>query len=281
MGMRSNQAPTAQTRLTCACFRRILPNILGKMNDHEIARELAREAGETLRRIQRDSRPDDHGTRALKDRGDQAAQDVLAAGLARWRPQDAVLSEEAQDDRVRLASERVWIIDPLDGTREFSEGREDWAVHVALWQRGALAAGAVALPALDTVLTTDREPAIWQTPERIRLAVSRSRPTELVLGLAEDLNAEVVPMGSAGYKASAVVRGEVDAYVHTGGQFEWDSAAPVAVAAAAGLFTARVDGSPLRYNRPDPYLPDVVVCNPLIADEVLARVGVRLEEETR
>ena len=189
---------------------------------------------------------------------------------------DAVLSEEGKDDKARLTSDRVWIVDPLDGTREYGEvPRHDWAVHVALWTReaGDIVASAVALPALGTVLTTDDPRGGAHAPAahegRPRLAVSRSRATETVRVLAEELDLELVPLGSAGYKASAVVLGQVDAYVHTGGQYEWDSAAPVAVARAAGLHTSRVDGSPLVYNRPDPRLPDLVVCRPDLAQDIL------------
>jgi 3'(2'), 5'-bisphosphate nucleotidase len=212
--------------------------------------------------------------RELRALGDASAQAVLAAELARLAPQDAVLSEEAADSSARLAARRVWIIDPLDGTREYAEGRDDFAVHVALWQDGDLAAGAVALPARDQVLATDGA----GIPTRVsgapvRLAVSRSRAPELVDTVARALGAELVPMGSAGVKAMAVVTGEVDAYLHAGGQYEWDSAAPVAVAAAHGLHTSRIDGSPLRYNRPDPLLPDLLVCRPELADLLLAAVA--------
>ena len=198
--------------------------------------------------------------------------------LAEHRPGDAVLSEEGKDDKVRLTRDRVWIVDPLDGTREFSEPpRDDWAVHVALWQgedgSGDLVAGAVAQPGLDQTFTTDPPPVVPpSTAARPRIAVSRSRPPAFVDGLVEALDAELVPMGSAGAKVISVVRDVTDAYVHAGGQYEWDSAAPVAVARAAGLFTSRVDGSPLRYNQDDVYLPDLVVCRPELADRILAHL---------
>nr|WP_276508491.1 3'(2'),5'-bisphosphate nucleotidase CysQ [Modestobacter muralis] len=212
---------------------------------------------------------------ARKAAGDAEAHRFLVARLTQLRPGDAVLSEEGADDPVRLVSDRVWIVDPLDGTREFSEpGRADWAVHVALWERGELVAGAVALPAVGLTLGTGdghRVPARADGP--VRLAVSRSRPPSLVQALSVRLGAQLVPMGSAGVKAMSVVRGETDAYVHGGGQFEWDSAAPVAVARAAGLHTSRLDGSPLRYNRPDPYLPDLVVCRPELADGLLSAIA--------
>src|SRR5690606_38716724 len=187
------------------------------------------------------------------------------------RPQDAVLSEEGKDDPVRLSAERVWIIDPLDGTREFSEPpRTDWAVHVALVVDGTPVAGAVALPALGlTLRSRPPEPLPAGPPARPRLVVSRTRPPALTAHLAEALDAELVEMGSAGAKAMAVLRGEADVYAHAGGQYEWDSCAPVAVAVAAGLHVSRIDGSPLRYNQPDPYLPDLLVCHPALAQRVL------------
>jgi len=243
------------------------------LSDVEFARELACAAGRRLLDVRRDSAglPADE----LKRRGDAQAQELLAGGLAAGRPADAVLSEEARDDGARLGADRVWIIDPLDGTREFSEERADWAVHVALWERGELAAGAVALPGLDLVLGSDPAPAVPPRAEGtpLRVAVSRSRPPAIATDVAAALDAELVAMGSAGFKVAAVVRGEVDIYVHGGGQYEWDSAAPVAVARAAGLHTSRLDGSPLRYNQADPYLPDLVVCRPELAARVLTVVG--------
>lgn len=239
--------------------------------DHALAAQLATEAGDLLLRIR------DEGLEgaALKDEGDRRANELLLARLAELRPGDAVLSEESADSPARLAADRVWIIDPLDGTREFSEpGRPDWAVHVALVVRGALVAGAVALPAQGTTLSTAAAPpppAPGDGP--IRLLVSRTRPSEHASALAADLGAELVPMGSAGAKAMAVVSGAADVYAHSGGQHEWDSAAPVAVAAAAGLHTSRLDGSPLRYNQPDPWLPDLLVCRPDLAAAVLAALG--------
>lgn len=252
----------------------------GTMHDDELATRIAHEAGSLLRRIQRDAAAHEIGTRELKDRGDRESQAYLSRMLSEHRPDDAVLSEEAADDLARLTAERVWIIDPLDGTREFSEGRHDWAVHVALWQRGDLSLGVVALPGPGLVLSSADDAREWTHPSTIRLAVSRSRTTPLVTVLAEELNAQLVPMGSAGYKAAAVVRGEVDAYVHTGGQYEWDSAAPIAVARAAGLFTSRIDGRPLTYNNENPYLPDLIVSNPHLADEILDRIR-RVTERTQ
>jgi 3'(2'), 5'-bisphosphate nucleotidase len=247
------------------------------VSDVEFAVDLARGAGHLLREIQENASADLLNTSKLKDIGDRAAQDYLAQRLLESRPADAVLSEEAIDDPARLTSRRVWIIDPLDGTREFSEGRPDWAVHVALWEDGALTAGAVALAGINEVLSSADAPREWRAPSELRMAVSRSRATPLVSQLAEDLGATLVPMGSAGFKVGAVVRGEVDIYVHTGGQYEWDSAAPIAIAQAAGLYTSRIDGSPFRYNRPNPYLPDLVVCNPLISGDLMHRIDTLLE----
>ncbi|TDD90176.1 3'(2'),5'-bisphosphate nucleotidase CysQ [Actinomadura darangshiensis] len=298
----------------------------GAADDHALAAELAGTAGRLLLGVR-----DEVGfadARALKDTGDLRAHEYLMAALAERCPGDAVLSEEGRssvagkrskgDDRAptrntadaeRLTAGRVWIVDPLDGTREFSEeGRRDWAVHVALWERdgdgGRLAAGAVALPAQGLTLRTDAiggaalvrtdagdpDPvtAGRRTPPRevplhipapdagkLRIAVSRTRPPEFVTQLAGnlDLDVELVPIGSAGAKISAVLLGEVDAYVHAGGQYEWDSAAPAAVALGAGAHASRVDGAALRYNREDPRLPDILVCHPMSASTLLTGIG--------
>jgi len=241
-------------------------------SDHEVAARLATEAGRLLLAV-RDELAD--ATQAeRKAAGDKRSHDYLMDSLARERPSDVVLSEEGVDNPARLHSERVWIVDPLDGTREFSElGRQDWAVHVALWQSGELVAGAVALPAQGVTLATPdpaSPPAYAGSP---RIVVSRTRPPAVALEVRDHLNGTLVEMGSAGAKVAAVVQGLVDVYVHGGGQYEWDSAAPVAVARAAGLHTSRLDGSPLEYNRPDPLLPDLVVCRPEYADAVLAVTG--------
>ena len=207
---------------------------------------------------------------ALKAAGDSASHELLIDLLARHRPGDAVLSEEGRDDPARLRADRVWIVDPLDGTREFSEPpRDDWAVHVALWERGDLTAAAVAQPGLAATFSTGSPPRVpASSAPRPRLAVSRTRPPDFVTVLAEAIGADLVPMGSAGAKVISVVRDVSDAYVHAGGQYEWDSAAPVAVARAAGLHTSRADGAPLAYNRPDPLLPDLLVCRPELADAI-------------
>ena len=241
-------------------------------DDHRFAAWAATVAGERLNEV----RTEGLEGRELKDAGDKAAHDLLVAILAEHRPGDAVLSEEGKDDKARLEADRVWIVDPLDGTREFSEPpRDDWAVHVALWQRtdadsGDLVAGAVAQPGLGTTFHTGAPPVVpARTSDRPRIAVSRSRPPAFVQALAEEIGAELVPMGSAGAKVISVARDVTDAYVHAGGQYEWDSAAPVAVARAAGLFTSRTDGSPLVYNQDDVWLPDLVVCRPELADTIV------------
>jgi len=246
--------------------------------DGSLARTLAHRAGELLLRLRAAPPPD----RPPGPAADAAAQDLIATALRHERPDDVLFSEEAPDPVARSSASRVWIVDPLDGTREFAEvGRSDWAVHVALWADGELVAGAVALPALGVTYATDAPPAVPPADGGpLRLAVSRSRPPAFVAALAEELGARLVPMGSAGVKASAVWTGEVDAYVHAGGQYEWDSAAPVAVARAAGLHASRLDGSPLRYNRPDPLLPDLVVCRPERAAEILAAVARGAQEVT-
>ncbi|MFE9959458.1 inositol monophosphatase family protein [Micromonospora sp. NPDC005299] len=265
------------------------------MIDSAFARWLAARAGQALVGLRAELGFADAG--ALKSAGDKVSHDLIRTELAKWRPADAVLSEEDEGSRLawtaevssdavsRLNADRVWIIDPLDGTREFAEeGRSDWAVHVALWSRSAptphgLVAGAVGLPAQHRVLGTDYPPAYPPMTleaatagggRTIRLAASRSRPPVFLTDLAEDIGAHLVPMGSAGAKIAAVVTGEVDAYIHAGGQYEWDSAAPVAVATATGLHASRIDGSALKYNEADPRLPDLLVCRKDLASRLLA-----------
>ncbi|KHL10329.1 3'(2'), 5'-bisphosphate nucleotidase [Mumia flava] len=239
-------------------------------SDHDLAVWLAEQAGAALLEV----RTQGLEGKALKDAGDLASHELLMRLLSEVRPGDAVLSEEGADDHVRLSSERVWIVDPLDGTREFSEPpRDDWAVHVALWQGGDLVAGAVAQPALGETFSTAAPRAVPERAEGpIRIAVSRSRPPEFVKALAEEVGAELVPMGSAGVKVMSVVRDLTDVYVHAGGQYEWDSAAPVVVARAAGLHTSRADGAELDYNRENPWLPDLLVARPEFAGTVAAFV---------
>jgi 3'(2'), 5'-bisphosphate nucleotidase len=290
---------------------------LPALDDHALAADLAERAGRLLLEL----RAKGGDPAALRDAGDRESHEFLMAELAQARPGDAVLSEEGIDDKARLSADRVWIVDPLDGTREFGEpGRIDWAVHVALWARdasagsaapagagagagsrdagGDLIAGAVALPAQELVLST-ATPMTFpadegaERPERrgsfrrpsegapaatspgpdahrpLRMVVSRSRASDLVKGVAKLIHAELVPWGSAGAKVATVVLGENDVYLHSGGFYEWDTAAPVAVARANGFHVSRVDGSPVVYNREDPLLPDILVCRPAIAPVLL------------
>lgn len=241
------------------------------LDDHAFAVWAAERAGAVLLDVRAGAAADGLEGKALKDAGDAAAQAELDRLFTTHRPDDAVLSEEAADDKSRLTAARVWIIDPLDGTREFSEPpRDDWAVHVALWADGDLVAGAVAQPALGETFSTGGPSVVPpRTSQRPRIAVSRSRPPAFVEALAAEMDAELVPMGSAGVKVMSVVRDIADAYVHAGGQYQWDNAAPVAVARAAGLHCSRVDGSPLVYNADDTSLPDLIVCRPELAEQIV------------
>ncbi len=225
--------------------------------DAALAAQLANEAGALLMALRRDS---SLTGKALGAEGDRLANAYLCDAIRRARPGDALLSEEEADCLDRLDSSRVWIVDPLDGTREYGEGRTDWAVHVALAIDGVAITGAVALPARGLTLCSDPAPPLGSANSPPRMVVSRSRPAPEALKVAAALGAALVPMGSAGAKAMAVVLGEADIYLHTGGQYEWDNAAPVAVAAAAGLHTSRSDGAPLVYNGRVTYLPDLLIC---------------------
>jgi len=245
------------------------------VDDHAVAEELARDAGRLLVSLRADLTLRGSDQRAIKNAGDRESHLWLTERLAERRPEDPVLSEEGRDNSHRLSSSRAWIIDPLDGTREYGEGREDWAVHVALAIDGEPTIGAVALPALDRVLSTANPPVVPERPEGRppRLVVSRSRAPFVAHIVAEELGAEFIQMGSAGAKAMAVVLGIADIYVHAGGQYEWDNCAPAAVALAAGLHASRIDGSPMRYNNPDPYLPDLLFCRKEFAEPVLGIIA--------
>jgi 3'(2'), 5'-bisphosphate nucleotidase len=240
------------------------------MDDIELARHLAAGAARILMALRGAGT---HEGKALGVEGDSRANTWLMAEIAAHRPEDGVLSEETQDTPERLGKSRVWIIDPLDGTREYGEGRDDWAVHIGLAVDGMATLGAVALPALDLVLDSAAPLPLPPMAERPRLLVSRTRPAHEAVEAAKMLGGTLVPMGSAGAKAMAVVRGEAEIYLHSGGQYEWDNCAPVAVAAAAGLHVSRIDGSPLVYNNRDTYLPDLLICRQEWASEVLGAVA--------
>ena len=241
------------------------------MTDVELAAAIAEEAGALLLALRASGEAEG---KALGKLGDRRSDDLIGARLSAERPDDRILSEESADDPARLDAERVWIVDPLDGTREYGlDGRADWAVHVALWQRGReITDAAVAQPALGATYTSAGGTVVAREGER-SILVSDSRPPAWAPAVAETLAARLQPMGSAGAKAMAVLRGEHDAYVHDGGQWEWDSAAPVGVALAHGLHASRIDGAPLEYNRSHPYLPDLVICRPELAPEVLAAIA--------
>lgn len=247
-------------------------------NDHEVSRQIAAEAGRLLMDL-RGSVPGSVDTRWLRDEGDGRSHRLIMGRLAELRPDDAVLSEEGKDSQERLRHQRVWVVDPLDGTREFGEvPRDDWAVHVALCVDGEPVAGSVALPAQARVFTTaDVFPDPQPLSEPLRMVASRTRAPAIVTEIAAALGAELVYMGSAGAKAMAIVSGAADIYLHAGGQYEWDSAAPVAVAMAAGLHCSRIDGSALVYNQPNPYLPDLLICKGPIAATVLRLLAARTE----
>ncbi len=236
------------------------------MTDLELAAHIATVSGKLLLELQQSGL---FSEKALGKAGDRVANGFIIEALKQQRPDDAILSEEEKDNAERLKSSRVWIVDPLDGTREYGERRTDWAVHIALAIDGKPVVGAVALPGLGVTLTSVPQP-LPSVAHRLRVLVSRTRPAKEAVAVAEALNAELVPMGSAGAKAMAVLRGEADIYLHTGGQYEWDNCAPAAVAIAAGLHASRADGSPLVYNNADPYLPDLLICQKHLVPGILA-----------
>ncbi len=236
--------------------------------DTAIARQIADAAGALLL----DLRARGGSGKALGDAGDHAANALILDRLRTLRPGDFVLSEEARDDAARCSARRVWIVDPLDGTREYAGGRDDWAVHVGLAIDGVAVIGAVALPAMGRTYATDDGPAAPSIGGAPRMVVSRTRPPAIAIAVAQRLGATTIGMGSAGAKAMAVVAGDADIYLHDGGQYEWDNCAPAAVALAAGLHASRIDGSPLVYNCRDPLLPDLLICRAELAEAVLAAV---------
>jgi len=242
----------------------------GSMNDAELAAYLAEAAGRLLIEVRSSGV---FSAKALGKAGDATANQFLCHALREQRPDDGLLSEEEKDNPTRLEQSRVWIVDPVDGTREYGEARTDWAVHVALAIDGVAAIGAVALPGLGVVLRTDTPALVPPAPEKLRMVVSRTRPAKEATDVAERIGAELVPMGSAGAKAMSIIRGEADIYLHSGGQYEWDSCAPAAVALAHGLHASRIDGSPLVYNQADVYMPDLLICRKEHAQMVLSQMA--------
>ena len=240
------------------------------LTDAQLALTLANEAGALLLALRRDGPAD---PAALGDAADKASNDLLLRAIAQQRPGDAILSEESPDTADRLSARRVWIIDPLDGTREYSTGRDDFAVHVALLADGKLVAGAVSQPALGRAVATDAPPPLPAAAARLRIVISRSRPPALADRVAAAIDATLIPMGSAGAKTLAVLAGEADAYLHLGDMHEWDSAAPAAIALAAGLSVTRLDGSALAFNQPRPLTPDILICHPVQRPHLLAAIA--------
>ncbi len=240
---------------------------LPTLNDAELAAHLAEVAGKLLIEVRASGM---FAEKALGKAGDATANQFLVHAIRSMRPDDGLLSEEMKDDGARLQQKRVWIVDPVDGTREYGENRADWAVHVALAIDGVAQIGAVALPGAGVVLRSDRPSALPHAGAPLRMVVSRTRPAKEAVAVAEKLGAELVPMGSSGAKAMAIIRGEADIYLHSGGQYEWDSAAPVAVAHAHGLHCSRIDGSALKYNNADVYMPDLLIARPAHAQKVLS-----------
>jgi 3'(2'), 5'-bisphosphate nucleotidase len=241
----------------------------GSLTDGDLAAHLAEVAGKILLDVRASGL---FSGKSLGKAGDQTANQFLCHALREQRPEDGLLSEEEKDNAERLAKERVWIVDPVDGTREYGEERADWAVHVGMAVDGEPVLGAVALPGAGVVLRSDQPGEVPPPPERLRMVVSRTRPAKEATGVAEAIGAELVPMGSAGAKAMAILRGEADIYLHSGGQYEWDSCAPAAVAQGWGLHVSRIDGSPLVYNREDVYMPDLLICRKEHAELVLEKV---------
>lgn len=237
------------------------------LTDEDLAARLAGEAGRLLVELRDGALMQGM---ALGRVADQVSNAFILSALRQWRPDDPILSEESRDDLARLGSDRVWIIDPLDGTREYAEGRPDWAVHIALAVKGRPRVGAVAVPVREQLFRSDAAATRPGRAGRPVMLVSRTRPPDMAAELADWLGADLVEMGSAGAKAMAVVAGEADVYFHAGGQHEWDNCAPAAVALGHGLHASRIDGAPLAYNRADTLVPDLVIARPDLAPRILA-----------
>lgn len=236
-------------------------------DDGEFALHLAVEAGKILIELRNSS---GLNGKTLGEKGDFLANEFIISNLKKLRPNDGILSEEEKDNFIRLEKSRVWIIDPLDGTLEYSQGRNDFAVHIALAIDGKPKIGAVALPALQEVYTCFDSPILKPANNPLKIVVSRTRAPKEVAIIAEKMNAEIIPMGSAGFKAMAIIQGKADIYFHSGGQYEWDNCAPVAVALGAGLHASRIDGSQFVYNNKNTLVPDLLICRRSLAPEILS-----------
>lgn len=245
-----------------------------ELTDARLTHRLAQGTGEILKGVR------NVGVlrgRSLGDAGDDLAQSWISRTLAQHRPGDGFLSEEAADNPARLKKDRVWIVDPLDGTKEFATGRQDWAVHIALVENGRPTHAAVGMPDLGVVFDSADVRAVVGPYSR-KIVVSHNRPPAVASYVAQEMGYETVQLGSAGAKAIHVLLGDSDAYIHAGGQYEWDSAAPVGVATAAGLHCSRLDGSALTYNNKDTYVPDMLICRPELAEEIMAHAAAYLKD---
>lgn len=258
------------------------------MNDSELSRDVAIEAGRLLldlRATYGDLDPADVDTaNRLRKEADRASHLLIADRISAARPDDVILSEEGKDDPARLVADRVWIVDPLDGTFEFGQGRSDFAVHIVLWVRDALSptgarlvASTVELPAQGLTRTDIDTPDVsfaLPTDRPIRIVASRSRAPkwlpDAVAVLADRMGreVEVIDVGSVGAKVNEILCGRADAYVHDTGFYEWDVAAPYAVAHRYGLHASHVGGEPIRFNQDPPYVTSLLVSIPTLLDDL-------------
>ena len=248
-------------------------------DDHLLAANLAESAGRMLVDCRSGAAGQLLGGSSLAHEGDQRAHLHLLTRLQEARPDDAVLSEEGADDAQRLDSSRLWVIDPLDGSRDYGFGNDEWAVHVGLVEDGKIVAGAVALSALDLLFHTGEGegPACAvdeNNPNRRPVIVTaRSRVNAEGMLLAHELGADVFACGSAGVKAMLVVNGTADAYVHASPLYEWDVCAPAAVAQSAGLHVSDAAGDPLVFNQARPVVNSFLVCRPELVDDILSALS--------
>ena len=275
-------------------------------NDAELARDVAQAAGQRLIALRRDFGPVDAADRdqirALRDAADRASHEFILSRLNAERPDDAVLSEEGHDGLERDTAHRVWIVDPLDGTSEFGQGRADFAVHVALWQRddsagpgtARLVAGCIDLPAQRVTYSsadsgafasaradTDSDLTVHRPGAPVRVVVSRTRPPALAIDperLAAALEVanieigavDVLRVGSVGAKVAELLGGRADLYLHDSGFYEWDVAAPLIVAEHYGLRACHLNGTTITFNHRPPWVKDLVVGKPELVAAVVA-----------